>query len=576
MSYIAPNSTIKILRNVPLEKDYINTLYFANATAQQTYFNSTVKYTLSAQSYQRANKGVCRVNYKVEDLYDCNYLMFQNTSFGTKWFYAFITSVDYVNNVTADIHYEIDVMQTWAFEMSLTRCFVEREHSETDVIGDNIVAEPVDTGEFVFNDYDKMTEDLDKLGIMIAIADADVGPTDSNLVNGIYSGAKFRVFPCTAAGAAGISSFLDYYTQKPDAVLAIYIVPYVALFHEPNDSGYWLNENEGESATYVHNYSPERLEPETAERLKYKLPTNATLDGYTPRNKKLYTYPYNFFHVDNANGRELNLRYEFFLSDTGDRNYTPRFLLSANPLMPVTCVLRPHNYKGISALNDGSGTTTSDQTCCSESIDLTGYPMCAWNVDSWNAWVAQNSVPESISILNKGADIASNAIGASMASQLITGSKAITAATKASVAGGAAGVAIGVGALSLVTSIINQRYQASIRADVCKGSLNNSNPNVSSHVKKQNFFCGRMSVTNGIARIIDDFFDRFGYATNRVKIPNTHSRPHWNYVKTIGSNVGGSIPCDDKKIIDDIFNNGITFWKNASEVDNYSLNNAPT
>ena len=39
---------------------------------------------------------------------------------------------------------------------------------------------------------------------------------------------------------------------------------------------------------------------------------NETLDGYTPKNKKMYTYPYNFFNMDNGNGSNLQLRYEFF------------------------------------------------------------------------------------------------------------------------------------------------------------------------------------------------------------------------------------------------------------------------
>lgn len=570
MAGIAPNSIIKLLRGVPLEGDYINTLYFAGTTSQYTYFNSKVKYTLNAQSYQRANKGVCRVNYKVEDLYDCNYMMFQNTSFGTKWFYAFIDSVDYINNVTSDIHYTIDVMQTWLSEMSLTRCFVEREHSVTDVIGENIVAEPVDTGEMVFNYYEKLWADLDEYGIMVVISDTSLN-TDGNLVNGVYSGARYKVFPNTTSGAVGVNALIDYYLNKPDSILAIYIVPYPALFSEPTNEGYWLTDDD-----YVRDYSPEHKMPETAERDRFQLSEHDTLDTYLPRNKKLYTYPYNFFHVDNANGRELNLRYEFFNDDNGYKNLMPQFMLSCNPVMPVTCVLRPYNYKGIYTSNDGSGDVTSDQTCCSESIDLTSYPMCAWNVDSWNAWLAQNSVPESISIMNKGVEMGATVASAQISSQLLTSSKAISAATKASVSGGLAGLAIGVGLIGAASEIVNQRYAASIKADVCKGSLNNANVNVSSHTKKQNFFCGRVSVNRHMAQIIDDFFDRFGYATNRVKIPNTHSRPHWNYVKTLGSNVGGNIPSDDKKVIDNIFNTGITFWKNASEVDNYSLNNSPT
>lgn len=562
MAYIAPNSTIKLLRNVPLEKDYINTLYFASASAQATYFNSTAKYTLTAQSYQRANKGVCRVNYKVEDLYDCNYMMFQNTSFGTKWFYAFITSVDYVNNVTSDVHYEIDVMQTWAFEMSLTQCFVEREHSATDNIGDNLVAEPVDIGEVVFNYYTKISAELDKYAILMVVAkdteSAPSAPISGNVINKVFTGCKIFVTAPTSLGVTELNAKLQIdYAQYPDNVLALYMCPVLALPKNPIDqygqtSPYWLTDDEYQSL--VQNCKEYSLGGDG----DYAISGTQMLDGYLPKNKKLYTYPYNFLHVDNANGRELNLRFEYFNDGNGHPNLKPMFKLTLNCLQPVVTVLRPMNYKGITSLNGGDADHSPNQTDCTESIDLVSYPMCNWNVDSYNAWIAQNSIPESVSVLSSVAGLG------------------VTAALVASGVGSVGALAAGAGAtvIGSASKILTNHYRASIEADVCKGSLNNANVNVGS--KKQNFFVGRMSVNKFNAAIIDDFFNRFGYATNRVKTPNTHSRPHWNYVKTIGSNIGGSIPSDDKKTIDDIFNNGITFWKNASEVDNYSLNNAPT
>lgn len=73
--------------------------------------------------------------------------------------------------------------------------------------------------------------------------------------------------------------------------------------------------------------------------------------------------------------------------------------------------------------------------------------------------------------------------------------------------------------------------------------------------------------------MIDDYFTMFGYAIKRVKVPNRNSRPHWNYVKTIGCTLTGSIPSDDMKKICNIYNNGITFWKNGSEIGHYELDN---
>ena len=91
--YIEPNTVIRVLKNCPLDNTYDHTIWFGSLSAQTSYFMGLTKYTFPAQTYQRVNKGVMRLYRKADDLYDCNYLMFQNSSFGTKWFYAFITSV---------------------------------------------------------------------------------------------------------------------------------------------------------------------------------------------------------------------------------------------------------------------------------------------------------------------------------------------------------------------------------------------------------------------------------------------------------------------------------------------------
>ena len=158
--YIEPNSVIKIYNNIPLDNTYEHTIFFKNLSEQNAYFHPIdapkAKYVLSAQSYQRVVKGSMRVEKKAEDLYDCNYLAFQNTSFGSKWFYAFITSVEYVNNITSEITFEIDVLQTYFFNYTMKKCFVEREHSTTDVIGENILPEPLATGEYVYDKYEPL------------------------------------------------------------------------------------------------------------------------------------------------------------------------------------------------------------------------------------------------------------------------------------------------------------------------------------------------------------------------------------------------------------------------------------
>lgn len=144
--FIEPNTIIRILRNVPLDTTYKHTIFFDSVTAQSDYFIGLTKHHLTLQTYQRVQKGKARVHLNAESLYDCNYMMFQNASFGNKWFYAFITGVEYINNIVSEITFEIDVMQTWHFDYNLGVCYVVRQHATMDYPGDNLETEPVDIG----------------------------------------------------------------------------------------------------------------------------------------------------------------------------------------------------------------------------------------------------------------------------------------------------------------------------------------------------------------------------------------------------------------------------------------------
>ena len=191
--YIEPRTNIRILKKVPLDKTYDHTIYFNDASAQSSYFITLQKYNLTNYTYQRVKRGVARVGIVADNLYDCNYMMFQNTSFGNKWFYAFITSVEYINNECSEIQFEIDVMQTWFFDYNFDMCFVEREHTETDNIGDNIIPENLEVGEYVYNGYGKLTKLLDPLAVIIMISDEDES-NDGTVYDGVYGGCTCLLY----------------------------------------------------------------------------------------------------------------------------------------------------------------------------------------------------------------------------------------------------------------------------------------------------------------------------------------------------------------------------------------------
>ena len=514
--YIIPDSKIYILRNVPLDTGYEHTIYFATATAQFNYFNSLAKFRETRYSYIRPNEPQIKVGIKSDDLYDCNYIMFQNTSFGNKWFYAYIKSIDYVNNETSLITYELDTMQTWFFDFTIDQCFVERTHTVTDRIGEHIEPEPVEPGEYVFNSYVNLWP-FSNLITIIAIVNINQG-ADVGLIDGITAGCELWAFIPTDKD--GINSKLQEYIQSPDSIVAMYMVPQQFLDETVSAGGTHLSE--------------------TLQAKKIDLPelsrvtTTRKLDGYTPRNCKLYTYPYSFYHVDNGAGSSLILRYEFA------KDGYIHLEIDCGITQPVQAILYPVNYK------DSDPPTSDDRTMNAMNLIVSGFPMCSWNVDAYEAWVAQNSM-----------QLATTAISG-------YGGALVSAFTGNPVGG--------VGqALNTTINLLNQDYKASIAADQMRGSA--SAGNINSAAKKNQFYGGRMSITAQYARTIDDFFDRFGYGVKRLMKPILNARPYWTYIKTVGATITGSVPCDDMRKIIKIFDSGVTFWTSGSVVGHYELNN---
>lgn len=540
--YIEPNTNIRLLHNVPIDNSYEHELYFASQTEQVNYFSGMTKYTLPQNTYQRVQRGIARVGLKADSIYDCNYMMFQNTNYGNKWFYAFINNVEFVNNVTAEIQFEIDVIQTWWFDMTMEQCLVEREHVNDDTIGENLLPEPVSLGEYVFNDYKEIDHDFSYMAVVIGVVnikkksgltDAEkdlpnvkkwledkltenVVVSDGNRYDGVYSGAKLYAYDSTDVD--GINDFIGQFADAPDSVVCMYVCPTVLINGKTDIDKGGVTIDYGASGFGKYITLPQ-------------ITTSTDIGGYhpyRPRNNKLYTYPYNFYHIDNSNGSELNLRYEFF------DNLTPVVAINGTLSQPVQLMLRPCSYKGMTKYTELGGY----HSLKTETLTIDNYPMCSWNTDAFKAWLAQSCVPISIGLLGS----------------LGTGSGAITA-------GG-------------VTSALQQTYSASIAADIMKGNFNNGGANVAHG--EQNFYGGRCSVSEEYARYIDDFFDRYGYCVNTLKIPDVAIRPSYTYVKTNGFTAKGSVPADDMKKIASVFNNGCTFWKNHSEVGNYELSNKAT
>ena len=540
-----PQSTIYLCSNVPLNNRYDHTLYFGSQSAQSSYFNSKVARTLTKYTYLRKSWKL-KVDATMEQARVWSYLFFKNTSTG-KVYYYFINQIEYINDNTVELSLEIDVMQTYMFDWTLRPCYVEREHSYNDTWGENTIDEGLDVGEIITNRRE--TIDLSSDLVVMIAASIDINKyylseeTDKivgSLYDNIYGGFQLTATPHSSEGYPqrwkNLSELLNKLNSggKLDTIFTMWEYP-----------AKLVNTDYG---AYEFCVAPYVTTPKSITHTVWERPIS--VNGYIPKNKKVLQYPYCFMYATNNNGGAAVYHYEKFTDDNR------QFKIQGNLSPDAIVKLVPMHYKGVSFNYD-------------ESLSTGNYPLCAWNSDSYKMWLAQNQNQQNLGLAMSGLKIAGGAAA-------IIGGAIATGGT------GGAGAPIGAGAITAgvgmvasgatgIASQLAQRADKEIQPPQSRGTYSGSH-NLSRGI--HNFEIHHKTIDAYHAEVIDNYFSMYGYATRKVKIPNISSRPCWNYVKTIGSNVGGNICMEDLQVINSIFDKGVTFWKSNVDVGNYSLDNS--
>jgi hypothetical protein len=251
-----------------------------------------------------------------------------------------------------------------------------------------------------------------------------------------------------------------------------------------------------------------------------------TIDGYNPKNNKLFNFPYTFLAVNNCEGQEHQYLYEYFTDPE-----TQHFTINYSYNLAATAICRPDDYKGWADNWD-------------EGLVQFNFPVCSWDGNIYANWLAINKMAISQNYLTAGI-------------------KAVDYAVAGGAAGGAAG-AIGGAAVGLfngVTAITEQMasvFQKSLVPTQLEGQAKCPVANVK--WGRVGYMFKNYGIKAQFAERIDNYFTMFGYKVNAMKVPNVTGRKAFNYVKTIDVNIVGSIPVEHMVTIKTAFDNGITFW----------------
>lgn len=558
---IAPQNEI-VLLNLPLEIDNKNQLTFSDANAQFQYFRfQTEQKQYDNCTYIRKD-GYVVINDNFDNLLKYNYCMYQNENFTTKWFYAFIVKMEWLSPNSTKVYIKTDVFQTYQFDVTYLASWVEREmvNVADDNIGSNLLNEGLELGEYVEN----VQVTLSGFNHVYVIAyarnpsddglDAGTFPYQGCFVNNIASGLFYCV--CSGSRVLGILKQINVdghgndvkavFTVPSCAVNGLNSLPLSTLDNINSDFEYWIPS--------VFTGTPLDIDLLVAPQ---------ALNGYSPRNKKLRNYPFQYLGFTPTNGESKVFRYEDFAS--------------AHPKFKVICEVNPNpsptfipvDFKGVSGVN------------VSECAKITGYPNIAWTTDYFSNWIAQNSnlVDLNISRLENEAQWAQN-------NAMLSALGSFGEIMKGALGGGYGSGLLGLATIPFQQMQTKDQYDFAIQNVMLEKEKQQMLPNSATmgtnagllgfgYMNSDMFT--RYSIKYEYAERIDMYFDMFGYQTNKLKVPNISNRPKWNYIKTLGVNIipasGKSVPQEDLQEFKALFNDGVTLWHDSSHFLDYSQNN---
>ena len=486
-----------------------------------------------------------------------NYLAFQNPDYSNKWFFAFIDNVEFSSPNTTKITFSIDELATWFDDWTAKSCFVVREHTNTDVAGNNLIPESFELGEYVSNGA--ITE--------VTGMSANITPIIGLITSYIpeYPSNTYTSQDICGLPVAGILVCFQYFQQldnflrrlstdaKSDSVSIVFTInrgcigtglddttyfdAYFSLTPEVDETTYYVFK--GKSSPFTHSNTLSRP---------------ATLNGYTPVNQKLKTYPFMALALTNNTGVSNVLHYEYFSDPTSFK-----INFDGVPSVGGSILNYPENYKGIT-YNFREG------------VSGTKLPTLSWSKDAYTNWLTENAINRASTNVGMIGNIG-GAVGNAITAGLATASLGLGMV-------GAIPAAIG-GGISIAQSAMNIASEKTKHALVptsVNGNVNNAD--VLACGKNYGTYAIPMSIQYQFAERIDKFFTRYGYATNMIKVPNQTGRTNWNYVEiaageSIGVSTGTiSVPADAMAVINAAYRKGVTIFHNIDNIGDFSLSNS--
>ena len=599
-------TNVRLLSGVPFYNDYKDTRWFDTKAQQTAYFlNRACPKSMQQVTFQRfEDKTYIAVSAPIDDLRTVNYLMFQNAKTYDKWFYAFVTKLEYKNSGTTYVHFQLDVLQTWRFDYGFKPSFVLREHTPL-WWGDgtpvrNTVPEQLNYGEAYNIVYRHNFQPFNGMKFLVIIANSTLHiSVADDFVSGDIVGSKmgvpqplsYYVVPFYPSGkpiyydanqSSPISTpeevFRSLYTspQSVNQIVSAYVTDYTGLkatvtqnavnnggvfgdvitFNGSDQSVSWelWSDNQTGNVTLYYVKAANSFWPLKQQILPDKYDVLANVGE-----SKLLMYPYTVGILTDYKGNQ----YEFRLEDITNNYLTILLRGGLGTSNKTMFALADYNNISMGTLEEGTQPHAMDHALIdNEPHDIpvvTDYLASYMQGHKNSIQANRNQIA-----FNGAMNTASGVAG-------IAGSLASPVGTASGVANGVVNTVQGAGNAVLQLQSINAQIK----------DISNVPPSIAKMGSNIAFDYGNnyegynivfKQIKPEYQKKLSDFWHAYGYKVNELKVPNFHTRLSWNYVQTLNCRILADLNNEDLAELKAIFDNGITLW-HTDDIGNYDLLN---
>lgn len=519
-----------------------NVMMFTSKNARNSFLWNTLT-ELSGRIIFADPRKYIDIDMHIEDIEKINYCFYRNdSSVSNTWYCCFVDSWDYIAPQTTRLYLSLDVFQQYFYDCTFYRSYIERAHipKSKDIIGAYTQNEPIGGELYISNELLNFSNDLRPYYVLHCLGTISIDDKGNSFVspyNEICGGIGNNL--CLGSATLNkLQSAIQQYADLQTDVLFFNIpkdgrenCQYIQIVPSFTANGDYIDPSS--QSINLNRAFPTSVDKEYS----FTYNTTTMANGYTPKNKKLFTSQYQQINLVTRNGALFTFRPELF-----------------NTFNNINCILRGscggsgvftfimNNYKGL----DGDRF---------KKINYGGTISLGYDANNSASHINKTALSQLSDVMGFIGNVGGASVATALTNNPIIGSLSIASSANNLIE------KTGENIESLVQSNIKQIGNTSNIDDI----------GLYTYATTLNI----TSIDKDTAESIDNFLTAYGYNLQEIQAVSEYinNRSSYNYIKVSNLNANLWCPTNDFNEFKTLFENGIRLWHTYENFGNLGVEN---